>query len=82
MVKIRRPCSYSNTSPATKNYSNFKDLLDKEKRVAERRWTKQSKNIEAAISGTAGMYGDFQGIVGSDMKYIPQLKKKDEIQVE
>lgn len=48
------------------------DLQD-ERRVAERRWSKREKQIQRVISNTAGMYGDFQGLIGSTLQNIPSL---------
>ncbi len=48
------------------------DLQD-ERRVAERRWSKREKQIQRVISNTAGMYGDFQGLIGSSLQSIPSL---------
>lgn len=49
-----------------------KDLLD-EKRSAERQWAKREKQIQKVIANTSGMYGDFQGLIGSSLQTIPAL---------
>ena len=49
-----------------------KDLQD-ERRVMERRWAKREKQIQKVISNTSGMYGDFQGLIGSSLQTIPLL---------
>jgi hypothetical protein len=44
--------------------------LDAEKRAISKQWAKRQRRLELLMSGTAGMYGDLQGIVG---KSIPEL---------
>jgi hypothetical protein len=51
--------------------------LQEERRVAERRWAKREKQIRKVISTTSGMYGDFQGLVGSSLQAIPALSHGD-----
>jgi hypothetical protein len=54
----------------------FKEMaidLQEERRVAERRWAKREKQIQKVISNTSGMYGDFQGLIGSSLQSIPAL---------
>ena len=53
-----------------------KDLLD-ERRAAERQWAKREKQIQKVISNTSGMYGDFQGLIGSSLQTIPALMAGD-----
>lgn len=60
------------------NYSNLKIELDKEKRSTEKRWAKQEKAIESVIKNTAGMYGDFQGMIGNALGEIKQLEPGDD----
>ena len=60
------------------NYTSLQEELDKEKRSAERRWAKQEKAIEAVIRNTSGMYGDFQGLIGSAMGEIKLLESDEE----
>ena len=38
--------------------------LEAEKRAFTRAWAKRQRRLELLMTGTAGMYGDFQGIVG------------------
>ena len=52
--------------------------LGKEKRATERRWARQEKAIETVIRSTAGMYGDFQGLIGSAMGEIKLLESDEE----
>lgn len=47
--------------------------LNEEKRAAERRWAKREKQIHRVISGTSGMWGDLQGLLGSSLQAIPAL---------
>lgn len=53
--------------------------LDGEKRAIQKQWAKREKQIEQAVGGTVGMYGDFQGIIGATLPEIegmtlPQLE--------
>ena len=41
--------------------------LEAEKRAFTRAWAKRQRRLELLMTGTAGMYGDFQGIVGRSM---------------
>ena len=54
-----------------------KDLLD-EKRSTERQWAKREKQIQKVIANTSGMYGDFQGLIGSSLQTIPALDTTSE----
>jgi len=52
--------------------------LEAEKRAFTRAWAKRQRRLELLMTGTAGMYGDFQGIVGRSMPelrglQVPQL---------
>jgi len=49
----------------------MKEDLDAEKRALENIWAKREKQIQQVIESTAGMYGDFQGIIGGS---LPQIK--------
>lgn len=60
------------------NYQLLEDEINKERKAAEKRWAKQEKAIRSVIANTAGMYGDFQGIFGSDVADIPLLEGGDE----
>ena len=60
------------------NYKTLQDEINKEKRAAEKRWAKQEKAIEAVIRNTSGMYGDFQGLIGSAMGEIKLLESDEE----
>lgn len=52
--------------------------LQAERRAAERQWSKREKQIQRVIVNTAGMYGDFQGIIGSSLQTIPALAAPEE----
>ena len=54
-------------------FVTLKDDLEVEKRAIQRTWAKREKQLERAISQTAGMYGDLQGIVGRTLPAIGQL---------
>jgi hypothetical protein len=45
--------------------------LEAEKRAFTRAWAKRQRRLELLMTGTAGMYGDFQGIVG---RTLPELE--------
>lgn len=49
----------------------LKTDLVKEKTATQRRWAKQEKGYDKAIANMAGLYGDFQGIVGEQ---VPALE--------
>ena len=55
-----------------------RDLQD-ERRVMERRWARREKQIQKVISNTSGMYGDFQGLIGSSLQTIPLLAPGSEL---
>ncbi len=48
--------------------------LDAEKRSAQRQWAKREKQLERAISQTAGLYGDLGGILGASLPQLPSLE--------
>jgi hypothetical protein len=56
-----------------------RDLQD-ERRVMERRWARREKQIQKVISNTSGMYGDFQGLIGSSLQTIPLLAPGSELE--
>lgn len=47
--------------------------LDSERRSMKRIWSKREKQIERALSNTAGLYGDLQGIIGGSLPAIEHL---------
>src|SRR3989344_962578 len=49
------------------------DLL-KEKRATETMWARREKELERVMKNTVGMYGDFQGFIGSALPTIASLE--------
>ena len=47
--------------------------LDTERRLMTKQWAKRQRRLELLVTGTAGMYGDLQGIVGSSMPEVQGL---------
>jgi hypothetical protein len=52
-------------------FKRMREDLDQEKDAMERIWNKREKQIVAVMKGTAGMYGDIEGIAGA---YLPQIE--------
>ena len=50
-----------------------KDLA-KERRAMEKLWAKREKQISRVLLGTAGMYGDLEGIVGTALPSVEMLE--------
>jgi len=57
------------------NYSALQNEMEKEKRAAQLRWSKQEKSIRAVIDNTLGMYGALQGLTGNTMEQIEALEE-------
>lgn len=55
-------------------FVTLKEDLEAEKRATQRIWAKRDKQIERAITQTAGMYGDFNGIIGRTLPAIESLE--------
>ena len=51
----------------------MRDSLDLEKRTADKQFAARGKQIERLGMNLAGMYGDFQGIVGSSLPIVAGL---------
>jgi hypothetical protein len=47
--------------------------LDAEKRAFAKQWGKRQRRIEMLITGTATMYGEIQGVLGSSMQEVEGL---------
>lgn len=47
--------------------------LESEKRSMQRIWSKREKQLERALTNTARMYGDLQGIIGASLPVIDGL---------
>ena len=60
-------------------FNDMQTDLQEERRITERRWAKREKQLQRVIFGTAGMYGDFQGLIGSSLQSIPALTDSSEI---
>jgi hypothetical protein len=48
--------------------------LDAEKRALTKHWARRQRRLELLMNGTAGMYGDLQGIVGRSMPEMHGLQ--------
>jgi hypothetical protein len=55
-------------------FQAMKADLDSEKRAMEKHWSKREKQIEIVLKNTAGMYGDFQGIIGNALPVVQTLE--------
>lgn len=52
-------------------FTVLKEDLDSERRAMEKRWKQREMQLERVIGNTAGLYGDFAGIIG---KQLPSVK--------
>ena len=48
--------------------------LESEKRAFKKQWSKREKQLERAITNTASLYGDLQGIIGASLPRIEGLE--------
>ena len=55
-------------------FSHMMEDLQKEKRAMTKIWGKREKQLERAMRGIAGMYGDMQGIGGNTFPDIKSLE--------
>jgi hypothetical protein len=55
-------------------FATLRNDLEAEKRAMQRIWAKREKQLERAVSSTAGMYGDLQGIVGASLPQLDELE--------
>lgn len=70
------------TSPQFKNrmenivraFMSMQEDLNSEQRAMKKHWKKREKEIERVIDNTTGMYGDFQGLIGSALPAITYLE--------
>ncbi len=70
------------TSPQFKNrmenivcaFVSMQNDLQSEQRAMKKHWKKREKEIERVIDNTTGMYGDFQGLIGSALPTIINLE--------
>ena len=58
-------------------FSGMKAQLDKEKRAMTKLWKEREKQIDRVVENTSGMYGDFRGVIGADLKEISSLELGD-----
>lgn len=54
-------------------FMTLREELEREKRSTQRMWARREKQLERAVSQTAGMYGDLSGIIGASLPAIEQL---------
>ena len=55
-------------------FSEMHGEIEKEKRAMTRSWARREKLIERVTHGTATMYGDLEGIMGSEIASLPALE--------
>jgi len=53
-------------------YNRLQAELEKEKRAAKTRWSHQEQAIRLMVDSTYGMFGDFQGLLGSELPELPE----------
>ncbi len=56
-------------------FVTLREELETEKRATQRMWAKREKQLERAVSQTAGMYGDLSGIIGASLPTIELLTR-------
>ena len=56
------------------SYSTLLEDLASEKRAMERNWAKRETQLNRAMAGAAGMYGDLQGIIGASLPTVETLQ--------
>jgi hypothetical protein len=54
-------------------FMTLRSDLEAEKRSMQRVWARREKQLERAVTQTAGMYGDLSGIIGASLPVIDQL---------
>ena len=55
-------------------FTDMRSELEKEKRSMLRAWARREKLIDRVQHGTATMYGQLEGIVGSEIAALPALE--------
>lgn len=55
-------------------FVTLREDLETERRSTQRMWAKREKQLERAVSQTAGMYGDLSGIIGASLPAIEKLE--------
>jgi len=53
---------------------SMQDDLEAEKRALTKHWAKRQRRLELLMNGTAGMYGDLQGLAGRSMPELHGLQ--------
>ena len=79
---ITGPEFRSRITMIVEKFEEMRDDLEAEKRATTKRWAKQEKRLEALTMGTARMYGDFQGILGTAVEDIPLLEQENDESLE
>lgn len=70
------------TSPAftqrleavVESFSQMRIDLDKERRAFTAAWAKREQQIQRALEGATGLYGDMQGLLGRSLPAVEQLE--------
>ena len=60
------------------SFTSLQDEIEREKRWFSTKWARQEKHLRLVIDATYGMHGDLQGIMGTSLPEIKQLKQSDE----
>jgi len=55
-------------------FVTLREDLESEKRAMQRIWAKREKQLDRAVTNTAGFYGDLSGIIGASLPQIEQLE--------
>jgi hypothetical protein len=55
-------------------FQAMKTDLDAEKRAMVKHWATREKQLEIVLKNTAGMYGDFQGVMGNALPVVQTLE--------
>jgi len=61
-------------SGVVESFATMLSDLDSEERSLKAIWKKRRKQLERAFTGTAGLYGDLQGLMGTALPEIRQLE--------
>lgn len=56
------------------SFTMMKNELDKERMAYKRIWERREKLIERVLDNTVGMYGDLEGMIGTQLPRIEQLE--------
>jgi len=55
------------------SFVSMREGIESERRAFEKIWSRREKELTRAMTSTAGMYGDLQGLIGTSLQEIPQL---------